>query len=94
MIVHFADIDGIVNHYCAHFLFITNRIVGVMVSVLASSVIDRRFIGGVMVSVLASSVVDRGFEHRLGQTKNYQIDICCFSAKHAALRRKSKDWLA
>jgi len=30
----------------------------------------------------------------LGQTKNYQIDICCFSAKHAALRRKSKDWLA
>jgi hypothetical protein len=39
-------------------------------------------------------VVDRGFEHRLGQTKNYQIDICCFSAKHAALRRKSKDWLA
>jgi hypothetical protein len=90
----FADIDGIVNHYCAHFLFITNRIVGVMVSVLASSVVDRGFIGGVMVSVLASSVVDRGFEHRLGQTKNYQIDICCFSAKHAALRRKSKDWLA
>ena len=23
-----------------------------------------------------------------------KIDICCFSAKHAALRRKSKDWLA
>ena len=51
-------------------------------------------IGGVMVSVLASSVVDRGFEPRLGQTKDYQIGICCFSAKHAALRRKSKDWLA
>jgi hypothetical protein len=33
-----------------------------MVSVLASSVVDRGFIGGVMVSVLASSVVDRGFE--------------------------------
>jgi hypothetical protein len=32
-----------------------------MVSVLASSVVDRGFIGGVMVSVLASSVVDRGF---------------------------------
>jgi hypothetical protein len=28
---------------------------------LASSVVDRGFIGGVMVSVLASSVVDRGF---------------------------------
>ena len=50
-------------------------------------------IGGVMVSVLASSAVDRGFEPRSGQTKNYKIGICCFSAKHAALRRKSKDWL-
>ena len=28
------------------------------------------------------------------QTKDYKISICCFSAKHAALRRKSKDWLA
>jgi hypothetical protein len=32
-----------------------------MVSMLASSVVDRGFIGGVMVSVLVSSVVDRGF---------------------------------
>ena len=47
-----------------------------------------------MVSVLASSSVDRGFEQRSGQTKDYKIGICCFSAKHAALRRKSKDWLA
>ena len=51
-------------------------------------------IGGVMVSMLASSAVDRGFEPRSGQTKDYEIGICCFSAKHAALRRKSKDWLA
>ena len=51
-------------------------------------------IGGVMVSVLVSSAVDPGFEPRLGQTKDYNIAICCFSAKHAALRRKSKDWLA
>jgi hypothetical protein len=29
-----------------------------------------------------------------GQTKDYEIGICCFSATHAALRRKSKDWLA
>ena len=50
--------------------------------------------GGVMVSVLASSVVDRGFEPRSGQTKYYKIGICCFSAKHTASRRKSKDWLA
>jgi hypothetical protein len=47
-----------------------------------------------MVSVLASSAIDRGVEPRSGQTKDYKIGICCFSAKHAALRRKSKDWLA
>jgi hypothetical protein len=43
-----------------------------------------------MVSVLALNAVYRG----IGQTKDYKIGICCFSAKHAALRRKSKDWLA
>ena len=37
-----------------------------------------------MVSVLSSSAVDRGFD---------KIGIYCFSAKHTALRRKSKDWL-
>jgi hypothetical protein len=47
-----------------------------------------------MVSVLTSNVVDRGFELQSGQTKDYEIGICCFSAKHAALRRKSKDWLS
>jgi hypothetical protein len=31
---------------------------------------------------------------RSSQTKDYKIGISCFSAKHAALRRKSKDWLA
>jgi len=46
-----------------------------------------------MVSVLASSVVESGFKPRSGQTKDYKIDICCFSAKHAALRSTSKDWL-
>ena len=47
-----------------------------------------------MVSKLFSSALDRGFERRSGQTKDYKIGICCFSAKHAALRRKSKYWLA
>ena len=51
-------------------------------------------IGGVMVSMLTSSVIDRGFEPWSGQTKDNKIGICCFSAKHAALRSKSKDWLA
>ena len=40
-----------------------------------------------MVSVLAGSSLDR-------VKPDYQIGICCFSAKHAALRRKRKDWLA
>jgi hypothetical protein len=47
-----------------------------------------------MGGVLASSAVDRGFEPRSGQTKDYKIGIYCFSAKHTALRRKSKDWFA
>ena len=50
-------------------------------------------IGDVMVSVFASSAVDRGFEPRSGQIKDYEIGICCFSAKHAVLKRKSQDWL-
>jgi hypothetical protein len=49
-------------------------------------------IDGIMVSVLILSVV--GFKSRSGQTKYYIIGICCFSAKHAALRSKNKDWLA
>ena len=64
-----------------------------MVSVLTSSTVDHGFISGVMVSVLTSSTVDHGFEPQLGQTKDYKIGICCFNAKHTALRRKSKDWL-
>jgi hypothetical protein len=48
-------------------------------------------ISGVMVP---PNVVDRWFESRSGQTKDYEIGICCFFAKHAALRSKSKDWLA
>ena len=48
-------------------------------------------IGGVIVIMLAGSAVDRGFESRSGQTKDYTIGICCFSAKHAVLRRKKKN---
>ena len=55
---------------------------------------QKHCIGGVMVCVLASRAVDRWFEPQSGQTKDYKIGICCFSAKHAVLRRKSKDWLA
>jgi hypothetical protein len=51
-------------------------------------------ISGVMVSVLTLSAVDHGFETRSAQTKDYLIGMCCFSAKHAVFRRKSKDWLS
>jgi hypothetical protein len=44
-------------------------------------------IGGVMVKVLSQSAVD------LGQTKDYKFGICCFSAKHSALRRKEQRWV-
>ena len=44
-----------------------------------------------MVSVFAASAVDRVFEPRSGQTIVYETGMCCLSAKHAALRRKSKD---
>jgi hypothetical protein len=47
-----------------------------------------------VVRVLASSAVDRGLEPWSGQTIDYKIGICCFSAKQSALRRNSKDWLA
>ena len=57
-------------------------------------IINMNRIGGVMVSVLVSSVVERGFETWSSQTNDYEIGICCFSAKHAALRKKSKYWSA
>ena len=47
-------------------------------------------IGRVMVSVLTSGAVHRGFEPRSSQTKDNKIGICCFSAKHAALREKEQ----
>jgi hypothetical protein len=45
-------------------------------------------------SVFAVSVVDGRFKDMLGQTKDHNIGICCFSVKHAAPRGKTKDWLS
>ena len=53
----------------------------------------RNRVGVAMVSVGTSSAVDRGFEPQSGETKDYKSGICYFTARHAALRRKSKDWL-
>ena len=44
--------------------------------------------------MLAWGAEDHGFKSQSGQTKDYEIGICCFSVKHTTLRRKSKDWLA
>jgi hypothetical protein len=52
----------------------------------------RDRISGVMISVLASSVVDQGFESLSVQTKDFAIGICCFFAKHAALRKNT--WMS
>ena len=38
--------------------------------------------------------VQHDFHIRSHQTKDYEIGICCFSAKHNLLRSKSKDWLS
>jgi hypothetical protein len=51
------------------------------------SLVTRNYIGGVMNRVLAPSAVYRGFEP-------WSVQIYFYSAKHAALRSKSKDWLA
>ena len=47
-----------------------------------------------MASVFAVSVVDGRFKNMLGQTKDPNIGICCFSVKHAAPKGKTKDWLS
>ena len=62
-----------------------------------SFLIGQKFlnhIGGIMIYMFTSSVIDCGLEPWLGQSEDYKIGICCFCAKHAALRRKIKDWLA
>ena len=48
-------------------------------------------IGCGMVYMLSLTAVDRGFD--IGQTKDYKVGICCFSARHTVFRSKSKDWL-
>ncbi len=63
-------------------------------NILQACLFNTDLIDGVMISVLVSSAVDRGFKPQSGQTKNYKIGICCFSAKHAALTRKNKDGMA
>ena len=46
--------------------------------------------------MLASSVVDRGFKLQVGQTKDYEIGICCVSAncmQHSGETANTFSWL-
>ena len=62
-----------------------------MVYCLLKTVLNR--IRGVMVSVLVSIAVDHESSPDRVKPKT-EISICCFSAKHAALRERAKTgWL-
>ena len=54
----------------------------------------QQWCSGVMVNMLALSAIDHRFKTWWGHTKDYEICICCFSVKHAALMRKRKDLMA
>ena len=45
------------------------------------SIAILNLISDVLVTVLASVAVDRGFEPRSGQTKDYEIGICCLGQR-------------
>jgi hypothetical protein len=45
----------------------------------STNILNRIY--GAMVSVLSSRLVDRGFEPQSGETKDYEIGMCCFSAR-------------
>ena len=51
-------------------------------------------LAGLTFIIITSRAVDCELESRSCQTKDYKISICCFSDKHATLRRNSTDWLA
>jgi hypothetical protein len=67
--------DGFKQHYPKPFLVI-------VLSGLHCTLLITTFsrISDVMVRLLASSAVGRGFEPPSGQTKDYEIGICCFTA--------------
>ena len=44
--------------------------------------------------MLVARAVDCELELKLGHTKGNKLGIASFTAKHTALRNKSKDWLS
>jgi hypothetical protein len=61
---------------------ITQVLSRLVLYIYIDSYIVANRIGGVMASVFASSAGDCQFKPRLGQTKNYKVDICYFSTQH------------
>jgi len=47
-------------------------------------------IGVVLASILASGAGDEGYESQLGETNDYILGMCCFSANRAASREQSE----
>jgi hypothetical protein len=60
-------------------------------SMLSLSVLDCMFKTCLNHSTLSLSVLDRRFKTCLGHSKDYEIDIYCFSTKNTSLKSKDKD---
>ena len=50
----------------------------------------KNFLNSVMISMLASSAAKHGFDYWSSQSKEYEIGICCLSAKQTALKNKCR----
>ena len=95
LVAHKKELPNSQYKYFVLVLRFLNTVVNKACKLHRNSKLFRNRIGGVMVSVLASSAVDHVFQPRSGQTEDYRIGMCCFSAhKHAALRRKIKVYLS
>jgi hypothetical protein len=80
--------------YNTHFLSTTSNKQNILLNFIFNSRVCYFHYKENCISDVIVSVLDHGFKSWSGQKKDYKNGICCFSAKHAALRRKSKDWLA
>ena len=91
----FNQIAGNIAYLIVMSYSILNLICGVMVSMLASSMVDRGFkpklniICGVMVSMLASSMVDRGFKPKLNLICGVMVSMLASSMVDRVFKPKT-----
>ena len=66
-----------------------------VVSMLSTTAVVSMLSTTAVISMVSTTVVDHVFVAWSGQTKHYKMCICCFSARHTALRgkRAKTDWL-